>query len=126
LENRFNCFGCSRGGGPVQFLSFYTGKKPGVIAKELLITYGEFDDVVEEINDELQKKVDDLILNSSTFFKNFGKKHQNNEKLIKFMENLLWSFDIYLERLNFANSNVEIENLEARIDIIKRKLGKFE
>lgn len=126
LENRFNCFGCSRGGGPVQFLSYYTGKKQSLIAKELVQTYGDLDDVVEEINDELQEKIDSLILNSSDYFKNFLKNNQNNEKLVRFAENLFWSLDIYLEKLNFAKSNVEIENLEARINIIKRKLKHFE
>lgn len=126
LENRFNCFGCSRGGGPVQFLSFYSGKKQIKVAEELLKTYGDFDDVVEEINDELQIKIDNIILESSSHFKKFIKKHQKNDKLVKFAENLLWSLDVYLEKLNFANSNVELENLEARINIMKRKLAFFE
>jgi DNA primase len=124
--NKFNCFGCSRGGGPVQFLSIYNGKSQTQVAKELCQTYGDLDDVVDEINEELQEKIDNLILESSDYFKKFMKNHLNNEKLVKFVENLTWSLDVYLEKLDFANSNVEIENLEARINIMKRKLAKFE
>lgn len=126
LENRFNCFGCSRGGGPVQFLSIYHGKKQSKVAKELLQIYGDLDDVFEEINDELQEKIDNLVLESSDYFKKFMKNHLNNPKLLTFAENLIWSLDIYLENLNLAKYSVEIENLEARINIIKRKLDKFE
>lgn len=124
--NRFNCFGCSRSGGPVFFVSIYTGKKPNKVAEDLLQIYGNFEDIVEEINEELQEKIDNLVLDSSEYFKIFMKNHQNSPVLIKFAENLLWSLDVYLEKLNFAKSNVELENLEARINIMKRKLAKFE
>lgn len=126
VENRFNCFGCSRGGKAVQFLSIYSGRKQIVIAKELLTKYGNLDDVYEDINDELQEKIDKLVLESSDYFKTFMKNHANNPKLIQYVENLIWSLDIYLEKLNLMKFNVEIENLEARINIMKRKLAKFE
>jgi len=125
-ENRFNCFGCSRGGKAVIFLSIYSNKKQIDVAKELLKKYGNLDDIYEDINDELQIKIDKLVLESSEYFKKFIKNHENNQKLIQFAENLFWSLDIYLEKLNLMKSDIEIENLEARLNIIKRKLQKFE
>ena len=126
VDNFFKCHGCQKGGGAVQFLSFFNNKSQIEIAKDLLAKYGDLEDVVEEIDDELRKKVDNLILTSSEYFKNFMKTHSNEPKLLNFAENLLWSLDIYLERLNLAKNNIEIENLEARINIMKRKLAKFE
>lgn len=126
IENRFNCFGCKRGGGVVQFLSFYTGAKQTEIAKTLLSKYGDLDEVFVEVEDQLYEKIDNLILDVSEYFKIFIMKYSNQPKAINFAENLLWCLDVYLEKHSIKKSNIESENLEARINILKRKLDKFE
>ena len=125
-SNCFNCFGCSRGGGPVNFLSIHTNRNKVKIAEEILSKYSDLDEICDDITDEIQEKIDDLIMNCSDYFKIFMKKHSDNPKLLNYAENLLWSLDVYLEKLNFAKTSVELENLEARINILKRKLDKVE
>lgn len=126
VENRFNCFGCKRGGGIVQFLSFYTGAGQVEIAKTLLSKYGDLDEVFVEVEDQLYEQIDNLILDVSEYFKIFMTKYFNNLKAVNFAENLLWCLDVYLEKHSIKKSNIEPENLEARINILKRKLDKFE
>ena len=126
IENRFWCFGCKRGGGVVQFLSIYTGAKPTEIAKTLLSKYGDLDEVFVEVEDQLYEQIDSLILNVSEYFNKFLNKYSDKKNAIKFAENLLWCLDVYLEKHSIKKSNIEPENLEARINILKRKLDKFE
>lgn len=126
LENRFWCFGCKKGGGIVQFLSFYTGAKQTEIAKTLLAKYGDLDEVFVEVEDQLYEEIDALILGVSEYFKTFIIKYSNKPKAIHFAESLLWCLDVYLEKHSIKKSNIEPENLEARISILKRKLDKFE
>ncbi len=126
IENRFWCFGCKRGGGIVNFLNYYTGAKQTEIAKTLLAKYGDLDEVFIEVEDQLYEQIDNLILGVSEYFKVFIIKYSNNIKAVNFAENLLWCLDVYLEKHSIKKSNIEPENLEARISILKRKLDKFE
>lgn len=126
LENRFNCFGCKRHGGIVQFLSFYTGSKQTQIAKTLISKYGNLDEVFAEVEDQLYEKIDNLILDVSEYFKKFITKYSDKQNAINYAEKLLWCLDVYLEKHSILKSNIEPENLEARILILKRKLDKFE
>lgn len=126
ISNRFWCFGCKKGGGIVQFLSFYTGAKQTEIAKTLLSKYGDLDEVFVEVEDQLYEQIDNLILDVSEYFKKFITKYSDKPKVVNFAENLLWCLDVYLEKHSIKKSNIEPENLEARISILKRKLDKFE
>jgi DNA primase len=128
IDNRFNCFGCKRSGGPVQFLSEYTGKKPFEIAKELILKYNETEEesIEVDLKDEYDGKINELIIDISNIFAEFIKKYNNHSKTIEFIESLMWCFDIYLEKHYNNKSFIESSNLEARINIIKRKLKSYE
>lgn len=125
IDNRFNCFGCKRSGGPVQFLSFYTGKNQVAVAEKLLSKYSDIEQAYIEVQDEYDDKVDNLICEFSNYFQSFLKKNINNANAIKYAENLCWTLDIYIENKTKNKLIVESENLEARISILKRKLESY-
>lgn len=123
VDNIFKCWGCSRGGGPIYFLSVYYNKPLIIVAEEVLAKYGNLDDVYEEVLEE-DDNIDQILID----FTNFIKKYIRNENNIlrKFAEEICWSYDIYIENQFQNKASLNEENLLARINFLKRKIINYE
>lgn len=126
IENRFNCFGCQRNGGSVQFIAFIDGTPQIEVAKRLLLSYGSLEDVItelEELDDE-EDRTDNLLFEFSQCVRSFNKKHVDDSEALIFSDKVVWSLDVYLTK-NVLYGSVVLENLEVRIDKLKEHLNSF-
>jgi hypothetical protein len=120
-EDRFNCFGCNRGGKAVQFKSFMEKRKPLNVAIELLENIISSDSAYTEVQDSPNEKVDPLLKEVSDLIREFIQSNKSPEA-IDFAMNLTQFIDVCL----FKNSvNIDISAINGAINIIKRKIKNY-
>lgn len=126
-ENRFYCFGCQKGGGSVQFLSFIKRLTLQGAVEHLLDNNGYY---LYDAIDNFQNSFDEEILNELLRFServnDFMVKNNfyNYGPGLKFIENVTWSLDLYLQK-NLMTKTVSFENLKARIKLLEEKINKY-
>lgn len=122
-EGWFTCFGCTAKGKAVEFIAFMRCKNPFEIAQEIISQYGSLEAAIEEANDSEDINIDQEIFNFSIYIREFIQKHKNDSRAIKYAENVLWSFDVYIS----ANirKGIFAEELSARISKHKEALECF-
>lgn len=128
-SNSFKCWGCGKGGGPVSFISFYFNRKITDVAEDIISKYGDLEDTYNNILDQSQEEVDSLILDLNNYVRNFiisNKNKPHYEQYFLFVENLMWSLDVYIEKHYADRSVIDIDNITERIKIIKSRLNKYE
>lgn len=124
-DNCFNCFGCQRAGGSVDFLAGMSGKLALDIAKELLLSiYQNNSSIIDEIDDSENDKSDEILMNFSYKIHDFLQKNKDNSKSLPFVETLLWNLDMYLSKHTMIGS-IDIYELEERISILESFLSTF-
>lgn len=120
-ENRFFCFGCSRGGKAVQFVSLMDKITLADAANKIInlldIKYKNI-----EVCNNGTKEVDELLLSTSNRIRNFIKLNNGS---LKFAEDLMWVIDIYLHK-HVPRSTIDLSNLKARVNIILKKIESYE
>jgi hypothetical protein len=122
-ENRFFCFGCSRGGKAVQFVS-WMDKITLLEAANKITALLEIKDPIIEKGNKNSKEIDNLLLSLSNKFRSFIKNNKD-KRSIKFAEDLVWGVDIYLHK-HVPRSTLDLANLRARVNIILKKLDSYE
>lgn len=124
-DNCFNCFGCQRAGGSVDFIAGMSGRVPLEIAKDLLLSiYQNNSSIIDEIDDSESDKSDEIVLNFSYKIHDFLQKNKNNLKSLPFAETLLWNLDMYLSK-HIMIGSVDVYELEERILILESFLLTF-
>lgn len=121
----FNCFGCQRNGGIVQFISFMENKPQIEVAKNLLKTSTTLTNIIENIANEPEDDFDETLLEFSSYVRNFLEKYRDNPKASSFIEAITWNLDVYLMK-NVMIGSVKIENLKIRIKKLKEHIESFE
>lgn len=122
---KFHCFGCSRTGKAAEFLSFFQQKPIKDICIAILNSKLSYDQVVEEILENEDQKIEELITEFGIFVRNFVLKHRS-DKGVKFSESVSWTLDTYL-REKYANQKpISLENLAARISKLKDYLNNYQ
>lgn len=121
-ENRFWCFGCSRGGGPVQFYA-YMYNKTVFEAAQFLIEKNNLSDKLSDNEDYSEDIFNEMSLFSDRV--NEFIKNNKSAKDSKFIDNVCWTLDIYLEK-NLVSRKLDLNNLKARINILIGKINKYE
>jgi DNA primase len=123
-ENRFWCFGCHRGGGPVNFLAFYKNINIYEAADELLKNSNfDFSDII--VNKLISEEVlyNEILPFSEKI--NYMFKIFKDEKSFKFINNICYSLDIFLEK-NISKKSLNLDDIKARVSILIEKLNKYE
>src|SRR3990172_119295 len=116
-------FGYKRSGGTVQFISYMESRPQIEVAREILGTFGNLYDSIDDSFDDQKSKIYDLLINFSTTINNLIDKHKNNNlsKILEHIDNITWNLDVYLEN-NALRGSIDFENVEARITKIKEFL----
>lgn len=122
-DDRFNCFGCGRGGGSVQFLSALQNREQYDVAKELLSSKGT-EEVIVEIEDKNSSRSDDMLLVFSKTIHEFLACHRGNKKALEYVEKLTWNLDMYLDKHAMAGS-IDADALSARLEKLIERLNEF-
>jgi hypothetical protein len=121
----FNCFGCLRRGGAVQFISSIENTPPIEVAKRLLADSGPLQEIVETLANEPEKEIDNYLFEFSSYVCDFLSKHKDNIKALPFVEAITWSLDVYLSK-NVMRGEVKEENVQARLSKLKEHLDSFQ
>ena len=117
-EDRFFCFGCSKSGRAVQFISYIEGITFQNAIAKLASSLGSLEDLKVEVQDLYDDRIDDELLNFSNFIR---EKLKQNPKKVNFIESCTWVLDVYLES-TISNKTISYEKLLARINRIKNKI----
>lgn len=128
-SNTFKCFGCGKGGGVVSFIAYYFDKDIITVAEDIISKYSDLEDSYNNIQDQSQEEVDNLILELNNYVRRFiieNKTKSNFDKYFEFVERLMWSIDVYLEKHYADRSVIDIDKLTERVRIVKSKLNKYE
>lgn len=123
-DNRFNCFGCGRGGGSVQFLSAIYKKSQYQIAKEILSKYKITENVIIDLDDSTENKIDEILFSFSQNLQNYLLK-SSNHKALENVEKLSWSLDMYLDK-HIIKGSLDIENISSRVSKLLERLKELE
>jgi hypothetical protein len=119
-ENIFNCFGCSRGGGPVQFLAYLRHKDPIEIAQELISHNQVLSELEKEQQDSLFS-IQDLLFEFADAFFQFISKFP---KAQPFADNVSKCFDFYVRNCMVQNK-FNRKQLEAILIWCKEKFTNY-
>lgn len=120
-ENRFNCFGCQRGGGPVQFLAYLKNVPSIQIAKELLGNFDEEDFDNDYINNNIE--IRKLLFEYADFHYKFLEENAD-DNASQYAEKVAWTLDCYI-RNHFISNSIVLEQLKARIKLCREKLEDY-
>ncbi len=122
-KNIFHCFGCSRGGRAVRFLSLLYQKPQEKIAREILGNSINIDDLIQEIEEEEDAKIEETLMEAANMLRKFVLLNAEEPKAIPYAENISWMLDIYIKKNAFRG--LTLPGLKARIDKMKQKLENF-
>jgi len=122
-EGRFYCFGCNRGGRAVQLFAYLKMIPVSVAAQRLAEGMGNIEDIVVDLQNESQGKMDDALLDFSNSVRAFVEKHKSYAAM-EFAEKVTWGLDLYLVK-HVSRATMDESNLLARIQLLKEKLDAY-
>ena len=103
--NSFNCFGCNRGGGCCQFVSFMEGISLKEAASKIIETNSPSEYKILNNNDWEEKNKIKLFFSSK--IRQFIKANSGDEEAIKYIEKICLSFDSINLKLNLNIRGLE-------------------
>lgn len=118
--NRFNCFGCQKTGGPVQFISFFSERSIESVCLNLKNSLDLDEELVTQTY-SLSKEIKTKLFSLSTIINNFLLK---NPDALPYTTGIMWPIDAYI-RNHFASNSIDLEHLDARIQICINKLNNY-
>ena len=123
--DRFNCFGCQRGGRSIQFISYMEDTPQIAVAKNLMGHLISFEDGNEndDYGYEDRRKVQASLFEFADCLRLFKKDNGFNEAS-DYADSVGWHLDVYL-RKHAQNGSVLPDDLAARIQKIKEYLKAF-
>jgi hypothetical protein len=122
-ENRFNCLGCQKSGGPTQFVAYMENVPQIEAAKKLLKNNSSLQDAIIEIENR-KDRTDEILIEFSSMIRDFILNNKDNPNALQFAESVTWSLDVYLSK-NVMYGSIVVDNLEARIFKLKEHLNSF-
>lgn len=124
IENRFNCFGCSRGGGPVDFISYYENKPHIEVARQLLNDKIDIEEIIDYVESPTDDEFFKLLNDFALIIYNFNNSENFNKEAIDFSEKVSLIVDMYV-RNHLRTRSININQLQTRIEIAKRYLKEY-
>lgn len=123
VANVFNCFGCHRRGGAVEFIAGMDSRARINVARELAGEYSDTDIAEGHITFDFERLRKALFGFADTV-RLFKANNNNHIDAIKYSKAVSWSLDVYLQK-NASFSLINLDNLEARILILKEQLDRY-
>ena len=124
-HNRFNCFGCHRGGQSVDFIS-YKDNISKIDAAKLLLKFGGIEKLsLENINLFDFEKLKILLFDFSDKIHSFNKKNNFTPEAIAYSKAISWNVDVFLQQ-NSEVISIDLSKLEIRINKSIDQLQFFE
>lgn len=125
-EDRFNCFGCQKGGRSVNFVFYMQGGNGNAvdIAKKFLGNSLQLEELLIDCEEQDNSQIQILLMDFSTFFRNFIKNQENKSEAIIWAESATWNLEVYLRKNNLPGAIIVTE-LAARIEKIKIIINDF-
>lgn len=119
--NKFNCFGCNKKGGPVQFISILENKSNSEVIEQLSQSNYYINKTIVKTNLNNQKSFitdDDFnnLLNYADLNYSFLKENNFSDEAFQAVYNLNHLSEFYIR--SCLSSNSSLEDLEQRLDLI--------
>jgi hypothetical protein len=122
--NKFNCFGCSKKGGPVQFLSYLENKSIKDVLEQISNNYTFYkikNKNLPSINKSfLSDEHLDILLNFADLNFSYLKDNNFSDESFNFIFNLNHLSEFYIR--NSLENDSSLEDLESRLDLISSNL----
>ena len=120
-EDRFWCFGCSRGGRSVHFVS-HMDRISYIDAAEIILDYLNVSpDFYIEAKIDSKTKIDELLLDFSNTVYGFIKE---NPAGLEYAERITSLLDVYMQK-HLPRDTLSEENIAERIRLLKKKLASY-
>lgn len=123
--NVFNCFGCHRGGKAVEFIAYKEGRPKINVAREILHVYGVDSKVAADIVGFDFEQMKRILFSYADYVLSFKKKHGYSKAALDYAKSVNWTIDVFLRR-NSNITNIDLSNLEARLEKLRDQLDLFE
>lgn len=126
-DDLFKCFGCSRGGKVVEFISALTGKSRLQVAQDLIDKLNLKDeDLICELDfvEETSDCYSDINIKFSEFVFDFYERNKNLPNVDKFIMDITWNLDTYIEK--YFGQNIDEDSFSQRVEILKNRLLQWE
>ena len=120
-EDRFNCFGCNRGGRAVQFIAFRDKKSQLATAIKIIESNYSLEEAYAEIQDQPDDEVDVLLLQWANYIRDYIQANKHDKQKIKIANGCNLYLDTYIAKNN--TRGLDKEHLRVIItDVFPRKL----
>lgn len=126
IKDCFYCFGCSRGGRVCHFISYMENTTISKVAQQLYNKYlkeENLEDQQDNANGDYIK-ITEALLEYADFFSSFIEKHTNDQRAIKYAEDLTFLLDSYVKH-HLYNNSIILEHFLARIELLKKYLNEY-
>lgn len=120
----FNCFGCHRAGRSVEFISFMEGRVKIDVAREILSKYATDEEISFEALGFDYEKFQQILFEYANYVRQWKVKNNSNEAYV-YSKAVTWNLDVYLRKHGPSNT-INLEDLEARLDMLKNQLDAYE
>lgn len=123
-EERFSCFGCQHHGRSVEFLAFLENRSFLDVAKHILTSRCETEEVIVELDQQINARTNSLLRPFAVYCRQFLLKHSNNPIAIECFKKVAESRDMYLAK-HVMRGTLDDEELEAVLVELKQYLDSF-
>lgn len=123
-QERFYCFGCGKSGNAVQFIAFMEHRPIPEVARDLLCRVQSPDELLEEIEDSINVKCDELLKDFAKEIRQFLYQNMDNPKSLPYIESVTWNLNVYLEKHSLTGT-IRYEPLLARLEKLREQLTLF-
>jgi len=128
-EDRFYCFGCRRSGRAVEFISGIQSTSKISVAKNLLIELKISEEEIisnESIADlDHGEEINNILLDFGLSINNLFIKYKKNNEIIKFINDTIFTLDMYLNHA-VPKNKINCIELKARINKCKEIINSLE
>lgn len=125
-EDRFNCFGCHRGGKAVEFIAAMDGRTKVSVARDLIGSSMSSDEIASiDIEEFDYRRLRKALFEYADILRAFKRSYNNSPKAIQYAKDVTWNLDVYL-RKHAPFNTIVLDDLEIRISKLKDQLQLFE
>ncbi|MDP2683534.1 MAG: CHC2 zinc finger domain-containing protein [bacterium] len=124
LEDRFNCFGCHRGGRAVEFIAFIENKSKISAARGLISNISLEEICNSNVISFDYKRLDCLLFSYADSIREFKRSQGFSPRAVEYSNAITWNLDVYL-RKHAADNSIILDDLDARITKLREQLKLY-
>jgi len=120
-DDRFNCFGCNRGGRAVEFIAYMDDKQLPDVARELIGSSMTNDQILNVAEGFDYNRLDNLLFDYADIIRSFKNNNNNSIKAVEYADSVTWNLDVYI-RKHAPLGTIVLNDIESRIAKLKEQL----